>query len=121
MQTQELAQSIVDLCRARHGIEAVTKRYADNVVSNEGPGSPGPARVEGIEAVLGKNHWWYENHDVHDLRATGPFLSGEEGVFSILFEIDVTQRFSGDRIQMNEIAVYRAQDGKVVEETFMFG
>ena len=37
----------------------------------------------------------------------------------MFFDMDITQAFSGNRLQLSEVAVYRVADGKIIEETFM--
>ena len=120
MQTQELGNAIVRLCEERRGIEAVSRFYANDVISNEAPGTAVELRSEGKASVLAKNQWWYENHEIHELTARGPF-SGANDQFAILFEIDVTQSGSGERIRISEVGVYKARDGQIVEETFLYG
>ena len=34
--------------------------------------------------------------------------------------MDVTQRESGNRIKMDEVALYTVKDGKIVEERFFY-
>ena len=72
MQTQELGNAIVRLCEERQGIEAVSRFYANDVISNEAPGPAVELRSEGKASVLAKNQWWYENHEIHELTARGP-------------------------------------------------
>ena len=79
-----------------------------------------PARMEGIEAVKGKNQWWYDNHEVHSLVTTGPFIGHNPDQFIVEFEIDVTAKASGERSQMKEVGLYTAKDGKVVQEEFLY-
>jgi hypothetical protein len=49
----------------------------------------------------------------------GPWV-GATG-FAVRYAIDVTQKSTGQRHQMEEIAVYTVKDGKIVREEFHFG
>ena len=40
--------------------------------------------------------------------------------FGAIFHIDVTNRESGQRIKMSEIAVYTVKDGKIAREEFFY-
>jgi ketosteroid isomerase-like protein len=40
--------------------------------------------------------------------------------FALRFHLDVTQKASGQRMQMEEVALYTVREGKVVEERFLF-
>ena len=75
--TLAVAQRLVDLCREGKNMEAVDELYSPNVVSIEAMGSPSmPARMEGIEAIRGKNDWWMKNHEIHSAEAEGPWPHG---------------------------------------------
>ena len=92
--------------------------YASGCVSVESAPMPGgSAETAGLEGIAGKWAWWEDNHTVHDTKATGPFLHGDDR-FGVIFEIDVTVKESGERMQMQEIAVYTARDGLIVREEF---
>ncbi len=118
----EIATRLVSLCNDGKGTEAVNTLYGDNIVSIEAQGSDEmPARMEGIEAIKGKNQWWYDNHEIHEMKATGPFLGHNPEQFSVLFDLDVTNKPSGQRMKMSEVALYTVKDGKIVQEEFQYG
>lgn len=92
--------------------------YADEIVSVEAFEMPGGGReVQGREALAGKWAWWEGAHEIHETRAEGPFFHGPDR-FGVIFAMDVTNRESGERIQMRELAIYTVRDGKVVREEF---
>ncbi len=115
-----VGEALVDLCKQGKNLEAVDTLYGENVVSIE-PCDMGemPARQEGLAAVRGKNQWWLENHEVHSGEVKGPFPHGEDR-FACWFGFDVTNKPSGQRIQMEEVAVFTVQDGKIVQEEFFY-
>lgn len=120
MELQDLAQRLVDACNKGQAIDAVTDLYAEAVVSIEGRGTAGEPRVEGKDKVLAKNQWFYENHVIHSMVANGPFFPEIGEMFSVYFDMDVTQKWSDERVQMREVALYQVRDSQVVEEIFMF-
>jgi len=76
--TYEIGRKLVDLCRKGKNVEAVNTLYSPDVVSIEVRGDEKmPARMEGIDAVRGKNQWWVENHTIHSADADGPYPHGE--------------------------------------------
>jgi hypothetical protein len=117
MNTQEIAKSFTDLCRAGKFDEAGRKFWADDVVSIE-PMTGDMARLQGRKACEGKGKWWSENHDVHSVKVEGPFVNGDE--FTVGFEMEVTPK-GKSRMTMREIALYKVNNGKVVEEKFFGG
>jgi len=117
----EIGKRLVALCRERKGLEAVDELYDEKVVSIEARGSEAlPQRMEGIEAVRGKGEWWYDNHDIHSESAEGPFVGHRDDQFGAVFEMDVTHKPSGQRMQMREIALYTVANGKIVAEEFWY-
>ncbi len=121
MSAMEIGKKIVELSNANKGVEAVETLYSAGIVSIEGQGTDEmPARMEGIEAIRGKNTWWYDNHDVHSAVATGPFCGHREDQFAVKFDLDITFKPSGERSQMSEVALYTVADGKVIQEEFLY-
>ena len=119
MSVEQIAKDVVDMCRTGRNMDAIAKYYADSIVSVESASAPGtPSEMKGIEAIKQKNQWWIENHEIHSAEANGPFV-GENG-FAIEFKYDVTQKGSGKRIRMNEMALYTVENGKIVREHFFY-
>ena len=116
----DIANTLVELCRSGRAIEAVETYYSESVVSFEGRGTMGNAADIGKEAVLAKNKWFYDNHQIHNYTALGPFSPEQGSLFTVYFDIDITQNWSNERIQMKEVALYKVDQGEIVEETFMF-
>jgi hypothetical protein len=117
MNTQEIAKSFTELCKAGKFDEAGHKFWADDVVSIE-PMTGEMARLQGRKAVEGKGKWWADNHDVHSVKVDGPFVNGDE--FTVGFEMEVTPK-GKSRMTMREIGLYKVKNGKVVEEKFYGG
>ncbi len=119
MSISEVANGLVAKCRQGDFLGALDAYYASNIVSVEPVGSPEmPAEMEGIDAVRGKSEWWVENHEVHSIALEGPYI-GKDG-FAVYFEMDVTNKPSGQRFQMSEMARYAVADGKIVREEFYY-
>ena len=121
MSVMEIGQQLVQLCNDGKDHEVVDRYYDEKIVSIEGQGSDEmPARMEGIEAIKGKHAWWYDNHEIHSTRAIGPFCGHRDDQFAVLFEMDVTNKPSGQRSQMSEVALYTVADGRIVQEEFLY-
>ena len=118
----DIGKQLVDLCKQGKNLEAIGQLYSDNIVSIEVCGTDEmPARMEGIEAIKGKNQWWMENHEVHSGEAIGPFPHGDR--FIVLFDYEVTPKcgpMAGNRIKMQEAGLYTVADGKVSQEEFFY-
>jgi len=116
MDIKAIADDMVAMTKAGN-FHIGEKYWADDVVSIEA--MPGPmARVEGREAVMGKSAWWYGAHEVHGTETFGPFVNGDQ--IAIHWHMDITNRESGQRMQMDEVALYTMKDGRIAEERFFY-
>ena len=120
MKTMEIAQKLVGLCRQGKNMEALDTLFAADVVSVEVCEMPGtPSReTKGLAAVKGKGEWWVANHEIHAANVSGPWPHDDR--FIVGFQYDVTHKPSGQRIKMDEAALYTVRDGKIVREAFFY-
>ena len=94
MTTQELAQAFTDLCKRGELDEAGRRFWSDDVVSRE-PMTGEMAEIRGRKGVEAKGVWWYENHEVHDVKVEGqPLPAGRYGLFMIPGQDEWTVIFS---------------------------
>jgi SnoaL-like domain len=118
MNTQEVANKVVELTRKQAWHEAVNTLYAKDVVSVEAQGMGGESpEKRGIDAVRGKADWWVANMDVHSFKVNGPFVAHDR--FVVQYDVDVTDKNSKNRMQLSEVGVYTVKDGKIVREEFL--
>jgi ketosteroid isomerase-like protein len=118
--TAAIANELVTLCREGRNMEAIEKFYAPNIVSVESGGPPGVQRdMSGLDAIKGKNAWWYENNEVHSAEANGPFVS-DGNRFAVEYIYDTTFKPTGNRAVMREMALYTVEDGRIVHEHFFY-
>ena len=91
------------------------------MVSIEAGGPPGmDPTSRGKAAVRGKGEWWRDNHETHSSEvAGGPWFNGDQ--FVVRFVMDVTAKASGQRMHLDETALYTIKDGKIAEERFFYG
>jgi ketosteroid isomerase-like protein len=114
-----IANELVALCRAGKNLEAIDRLYAADVVSIEPVGSEEmPAEMKGRDAIRNKNAWWFENYEVHRAEAHGPFIGDKQ--FAVSFDFDVTNKATGQRNAMTEMALYGVKDGRIVREQFFY-
>ena len=119
MTTQEVADTLVRLCSEGKFMEATETLYSPDIVSVEASAPPGGSREsKGIAAVRGKGEWWTANHELHSSIVEGPLVAGSH--FAVTFKMDVTFKPQNRRFEMEEIAVYKVADGKIVYEEFFY-
>ena len=119
MTTQEVANTLVKLCSAGKFVEAAEALYSPDIVSMEAGAPPGGSRESrGLAAVKAKGDWWMANHEVHSATVSGPLVAGSH--FAVTFKLDVTFKPQNRRFTMEEVAVYKVADGKIVYEEFFY-
>ncbi len=120
MNTQQVADRLVELCRKGDYDKAQQELYANDAVSIEPDGLPPGAlgNARGMDEIRKKGAQFQEMIEaVHDNRVGDPVVAGNW--FSVPMGMDVTMKGRG-RMDMNEIAVYQVRDGKVVHEQFFY-
>jgi ketosteroid isomerase-like protein len=113
---REIAADMVAMTKAGD-FHIGEKYWADDVVSIEAMDGP-MARVEGKDAVMGKSAWWYGAHEVHGTTTDSPYINGNQ--IAIRRTMDITNKESGQRMAMDEVALYTIEDGKIAEERFLY-
>jgi ketosteroid isomerase-like protein len=118
MTTQEVANKVVKLCSEGKFHDAL-ELYSPEIVSMEAGAPPGQSREsKGLAAVKAKGDWWSTNHEVHSVKVEGPMVAGSH--FTVVFKLDITFKPDGRRFTMEEVAVYKVADGKIVYEEFFY-
>jgi hypothetical protein len=115
----EIGNQLAELCRQGRNLEALDTLFADELISVEAGGPPGMSREAiGLAAVKAKATWWIGNHEIHSVAVTGPWPHDDK--FILGFKLDVTNKPSGQRMQMDEMALYFVANGKIVREEFFY-
>jgi hypothetical protein len=118
MNTEEVANKLVELCRKGEFREAMESLYAQDIISVEAHEMENmPAEMRGLDQVRGKTDWWEQNMEVHNAKIGGPFVARDK--FVVQFDIDVTEKTSKKRMQMSEVGIYTVKDGKISREEFL--
>ncbi|MEM6289944.1 MAG: nuclear transport factor 2 family protein [Myxococcota bacterium] len=120
MSAFEIGKQLVAFCKEGKNLDSINTLYSESVESIEAAAPPEGERIaRGIEAVRGKNQWWSENHEIHSANVEGPWPHGDEK-FAVRFSYDITNKPSGQRMQMDEIGVFTVENEKVVREEFFY-
>lgn len=120
MNTQQVANRLVELCRRGEFSKAQDELYAQDATSLEPEGAPsGPlGNVRGLEAIRQKGKAFEQTYQqIHGVTLSDPLVAGE--FFSIVMGLDATWK-QGGRYAMEEICVYRVRNGKIVLEQFFY-
>jgi ketosteroid isomerase-like protein len=119
MSALEIGKRYVALCKAGKFDECLAELFAENAVSVEAGAPPGMDPVaKGKAAIRAKGEWWQNNHEIHSIEVTGPYPNGER--FAVRMVFDVTNKPSKQRVNMDEIALFTVENGKITREEFFY-
>ena len=117
MTTTQVAGRLVELCRAQDIFTAQKELYAEHIVSVEPAGAPVP-RAEGIQAVSEKGKQFAAMIEAHHGGSISePIVQGN--FFTLGWKMDVTMKGMGRR-NLEEVCVYKVENGKIVYEEFFY-
>ena len=117
MKTSEIAQRLVQYCRAAQWETAQTELFAPDAISTEAEAMPGMSReTKGRAAIIEKGRQFGAKIEtVHALTVSDPLVA--ESAFAVTMGMDVTMK-GQPRMQISELCVYLVKDGKIVSEEF---
>jgi len=117
MNTEEVARKVVELTRKQDWYGALDL-YAKDIVSVEARTMDGSSpETHGIDGVRGKVDWWVNEMQVHSFKVGGPFVAHDH--FVVQYDVDVSDKKSGNRMQISEVGYYTVKDGKIAREEFL--
>jgi ketosteroid isomerase-like protein len=120
MNAEQIGTQLVALCREGKNLECINTLLSPDVVSVEAAAPPGGERTSrGLDAIRAKHHWWSDNHTIHKAEVFGPYPHGDDR-FAVRFVYDITNKPSGKRLTMDEVALYTVANDKVTKEEFFY-
>ena len=118
MTTQEVANRMSELFKENRWDLVQEELFDENAVSIEPSQSSGLKTVEGKAAIKKKGEDFNSTvEEVHGGYVTDLVVGGN--YISCAMGMDVTMKGMG-RMKMDEIAVYKVKDGKIVSEQFFY-
>jgi hypothetical protein len=118
MTTKQTADRLVELGRQGKIEDILKELFSKDAVSIEANDMMGPKEVKGLPAIIKKSEQFNSMvEEFHGARISDPVVSKD--YFSISWWIDTTMKGQG-RMQMDEICVYKVENGKIVSEQFFY-
>ncbi len=118
MSTQEIANRLVELCRKGDYPTCYQELFSSNAKSIEPNADFGPPVTEGLDNILKKGQALNEMvEEMHDSSVGDPIVAGNH--FACTMMVDWTMKGIG-RQKMEEVCLYKVEDGKIVSEQFFF-
>lgn len=118
MTTQEIADRLVELCRAGKERQAVNELYADDFVSLEPDGAPNQRSVGHAAHVEKEKNFDAMVETMHEIRWSDPIVAENFFTLGLYMHIDMTD--GPRKMDMDELCVYQVKDGKIVQEQFFY-
>lgn len=115
MSLANVAAKLLELCNQGKNFDLMRTMYAPEIVSVEGNGE----ETSGQLPVIQKSERWAAANDIHSQVVTGPFFSGPHQ-FAVRFVFEVTRKATGQRVTLEELAVYWVKDDKITREQFFY-
>ena len=117
MNTSDVANRLVELCRQEKHPQAQEELYHNDIISIEDVKS-GQEPIVGMAAIRVKTKAWDENVvEIHKAFVSDPIVTGN--YFVVSMENDITFK-DIDRVQICELCVYEVNNGKIVREQFFY-
>ena len=118
MTTKEVADRLVEICRAGKIEDAQNELFAQDAVSIEPNDTMGPKETKGLDAIKKKGEMFNSMlEEFHGSTISDPVVAGN--YFSLSWDMDAKMK-DQERMMMSEICLYRVKDGKIVSEEFFF-
>ena len=118
MTTQEVANRLVELCRAGKYQQVHEELYSSDIVSVEPEGAPNRI-VKGMEAVAAKGMKFESMLEkVYSSTVSDPIVA--ENFFSCNMLMNIQFKGAPGPVDMNEICVFNVKDGRIVKEEFFY-
>jgi SnoaL-like domain len=115
MSVKTVAAKLIELCNQGKNFDLMRTMYTPDIVSVEGDGK----ETKGQQPVIHKSELWAGANDIHSQVVTGPFFSGPNQ-FAARFEFEVTRKATGERVKLEELAVYWVEGDKIAREQFFY-
>lgn len=117
MNTQEIANKLIELCRQGKFEETQKALYAQDAVSIE-PEHVEERETKGLDAIIEKGRHFRNNADFHGLEISDAIVSGD--FFTLKMRIDLTWKHNNQQETLEEIALFEVKSSKVIKEQFFF-
>ncbi|HEY6876660.1 MAG TPA: nuclear transport factor 2 family protein [Polyangiales bacterium] len=115
MTLQSVGTKLVELCNAGKNFELMRTMYTPDIVSVEASGQ----ETAGQQPVIQKSERWAADNEIHSQVVRGPFFNGPDH-FAAYFTFVVTRKATGQKVTLEEVAVYTVVGDKISREEFFY-
>ena len=112
----EIANRLTSLCEQHQFVEAYTELFADDAVSIDPIYKNEP--LIGLIHLIERERQFLAGADIHEVKLSSPVFAGN--YFCVNISLAFTVKEQGKRI-VEELAVYKIANGKIVSQQFFIG
>lgn len=112
----EIANRLASLCNELKFIEAYIELYADNAISIDPNNKNEP--LIGLHKLIEYEEQFLAKVEIHDINVSEAIFAGS--YFSLVFSMHFTVKEQGSK-KVEEICVYKVENGKIVSQQFFIG
>ncbi|SCX97100.1 SnoaL-like domain-containing protein [Nonlabens sp. Hel1_33_55] len=116
MNTQEVANKLVEYCRNNQFEKAYQELYSPDVISIEM--SEPMKELHGMKEVEKKLQWRQENFEVEFTNISDPIVADNH--FVLVLSLKSKNKSTGEQAEIDEIGVYQVKNGKILKEQFFY-
>ncbi|MES2796118.1 MAG: nuclear transport factor 2 family protein [Bacteroidota bacterium] len=117
MTTEEVANRFNELAQQGQFEQILAELFSQDAKSIEPENAPWQT-VQGLDKIIEKGKAWHEvMEEMHGGHTSSPLVAGN--YFTCVMGMDVTLKGQG-RMKLDEVAVYKVENGKIVSEQFFF-
>jgi len=112
----EIAGRLSSLCDDRKFVEAYTELYADDAISIDPVYKNEP--LTGLHNLIERERQFLSNVEIHDIKVSDANFAGS--YFSVIISMHFTRK-GQESVMLEELAVYKVENGKIVSQQFFIG
>jgi len=112
----EIANRLIALCTKLEFVEAYTELYAEDAVSIDPNYKNEP--LKGLANLIEREKQFLARVEIHEIKISEPIYAGS--YFSVVISMDFTVNGQG-RKMLEEICIYKIENGKIVSQQFFMG
>ena len=112
----EIANRLASLCNEFKFVDAYTELYADNAVSIDPNYKNEP--LTGLDKLIERENQFLANVEIHDIKVSEAIFAGS--YFSVILSMHFTVKGQVSKM-IEEICVYKVENGKIVSQQFFIG
>jgi len=112
----EIAARLSSLCEKHEFLQAYEELFSEHAESIDPMNKNVP--MSGRAALMERERQFLENTEIHDLKVADPSFAGN--YFSVTMSFDFTPK-GQKRRKIEELCIYKVENGKIVSQQFFIG